>query len=149
MFKVLIAIDGSEIGRRTLDYARDLLAQKDAAVTLFHVIPQHMIYGRAVAPVEVYDMPKERAASNRLLEESEKVLRAGGVGPSIDRRISVGDPADLILTAASDLDADLIIMGSRGLNAASRFLIGSTSTRVTTHAHCAVLVVHPKGSSQA
>jgi nucleotide-binding universal stress UspA family protein len=47
------------------------------------------------------------------------------------------------------MDADLIIMGSRGLNAASRFLLGSTSQKVTTHAHCAVLVVRPKGSSPA
>jgi nucleotide-binding universal stress UspA family protein len=149
MFKVLIAIDGSEISRQMLDYARDLLAQKEAAVTLFHVIPQHMIYGRAVAPAEVYDMPKELAASTHLLEDSAKVLQAGGVGPTIEHRVAVGDPADLILTAASSMDADLVILGSRGLNAASRFLIGSTSTKVTTHAHCAVLVVHPKGANPA
>jgi nucleotide-binding universal stress UspA family protein len=149
VFKVLIAIDGSEISRRMLDYARDLLAQKEAAVTLFHVIPQHMIYGRAVAPAEVYDMPKERAASTKLLEDSAKILQAGGAGLTIEHHLAVGDPADLILTAASSMDADLIILGSRGLNAASRFLIGSTSTKVTTHAHCAVLVVHPKGANLA
>jgi nucleotide-binding universal stress UspA family protein len=147
MFKVLIAIDGSEISQQMLVYARDLLAQKDAALTLFHVIPQHMIYGRAVVPAEVYDMPAERTASTKLLEESAKLLQAGGVGPTIEHRLAVGDPADLILTAASSMDADLIILGSRGLNAASRFLIGSTSTKVTTHAHCAVLVVHPKGAN--
>jgi nucleotide-binding universal stress UspA family protein len=149
MFKVLITVDGSEISQQTLEYARDLLAQKEAAVTLFHVIPQHMIYGRAVAPAELYDMPAERAASTKLLEDSAKLLQAGGVGLTIEHRIAVGDPADLILTAASTMDADLIILGSRGLNAASRFLIGSTSTKVTTHAHCAVLVVHPKGSHAA
>jgi len=149
MFKVLIAIDGSEISRQMLDYARDLLAQKEAAVSLFHVIPQHMIYGRAVVAAEVYDMSKERAASTKLLEDSAQLLQAGGVGPTIEHRVAVGDPADLILTAASSMDADLIILGSRGLNAASRFLIGSTSTKVTTHAHCAVLVVHPKGSNPA
>jgi nucleotide-binding universal stress UspA family protein len=150
MFKVLIAVDGSEISKRTLEYAGDLLAKKEAVVTLFHVIPQHMMYGRAVAPAEVYDdMPAERAASTRLLEESAELLRAGGVGPTIEQRIALGDPADLILTAASTMGADLIVMGSRGLNAASRFLIGSTSTKVTTHAHCAVLVVHPKEAHPA
>ncbi len=94
-FKVLIAVDGSTSAKQALEFARELLAGKESAVTLFHVIPQHTIYGRA-----------EVAAEND--------------------------------------DADLIIMGSRGLNAASRFLVGSTSTKVATHAHCAVLVVHPK-----
>jgi nucleotide-binding universal stress UspA family protein len=56
----------------------------------------------------------------------------------------VGDPAELILQAAALDHTDLIIMGARGLNAAQRFLLGSVSTKVTAHAHCAVLVVHQK-----
>jgi nucleotide-binding universal stress UspA family protein len=149
MFKVLVAVDGSEASKQMLEFTRDLLAKKEAAVTLLHVIPQHLIYGRAVVSAEVYDMPVERAASTKLLEDTAQMLQAGGVGPTIEHHVSVGDPADLILTAASTMDADMIIMGSRGLNAASRFLIGSTSTKVTIHAHCAVLVVHPKESSPA
>lgn len=149
MFTVLIAVDGSDSSKTMLEYARDLLAKKETAVTLLHVIPQHLIYGRAVVPAEVYDMPVERAASTKLLEDSAQLLQAGGIGPTFEHHIVVGDPADLILTAASTMNADLIILGSRGLNAASRFLIGSTSTKVTIHAHCAVLVVHPKGSSPA
>jgi nucleotide-binding universal stress UspA family protein len=149
MFKVLVAVDGSPIAKQTLEFARDLLAGKETAVTLFHVIPQHMIYGRAVVPAEVYDMPAERAASTALLEQNAQYLQEGGVGPTIERHIAVGDPAELILTAASDQDADLIILGSRGLNAAQRFLVGSTSTKVTTHAQCAVLVVHPKETAAA
>ena len=149
MFNVLIAIDGSESSKQALDYARDLLAQKESAVTLYHVIPEHIMYGRAAVPVEAYDMPKERAASAKLLEESAEQLRAGGVGPTIEKHVAVGDPADLILTTADTIGADLIVMGSRGLSAASRFLIGSTSTKVTTHAHCPVLVVHAKKSEAA
>jgi nucleotide-binding universal stress UspA family protein len=144
MFKVLVAVDGSGSAKRALEFARDLLAGKESSVTLFHVIPQHIIYGRAWMAAEEYDMPAERAASMVLLEESARQLQAAGVGPTIDKQLAVGDPADLILTAAENDDSDLIIMGSRGLNAASRFLVGSTSTKVTTHAHCPVLVVHPK-----
>lgn len=146
MLKVLIAVDGSPSAKLALAFARDLLAGKETMVTLFHVIPQHIVYGRAPVPAEEYDMPKERAASESLLAESAEYLEAGGVGPTIDQRLALGDPADLILTAATNHDADLIILGSRGLNAASRFLVGSTSTKVTTHAHCPVLVVHPKAT---
>ena len=144
MYKVLIAIDGSSNSMHALEFARDLLAGKQTAVTLFHVIPQHIIYGRAGVAAEQYDMTAERAHSMALLDESEKQLQTAGVGPTIAKQIALGDPADLILTAAENDDIDLIILGSRGLNAASRFMVGSTSTKVSTHAKCAVLVAHPK-----
>lgn len=147
MFNVLIAIDGSSSSIHALEFARDLLAGKQASVTLFHVIPQHVIYGRGGVAAEMYDMPTERASSMALLDESMRQLQAAGVGPTIEKQIAVGDPADMILTAAENHDIDLIILGSRGLNAASRFLVGSTSTKVTTHAQCAVLVAHAKQSA--
>lgn len=149
MLKTLIAVDGSPIDKQALEFAHDLLAGKETTVILLHVIPQHFVYSWAGAPAEVYDMPTERTASMALLDEGAMQLREAGVGPMIEKQLAIGDPADLILTAAENHDADLIIMGSRGLNAASRFLLGSTSTKVTTHAHCAVLVVHPKEAKAA
>lgn len=149
MLKVLIAVDGSPISRQVLSFARDLLVGKDTAITVFHVIPQHLVYGKAMVPAEAYDMPAEREASMALLDESAQQLQAAGLGPMIEKQLAFGDPADMILTAAESHDDDMIIMGSRGLNAASRFLIGSASTKVTTHAHCPVLVVHPKATSRA
>ena len=131
MLNVLIAVDGSPTSQKALDFARELLAWKKTSVILLHVIPQHMVYSKGGAAVaEVYD--------------SARYLTNGGVGPQIDTRIMGGDPADLILSVAEDKDIDLIIVGSRGLNATQRFLIGSVSTKVATHAHCAVLVAHPK-----
>jgi nucleotide-binding universal stress UspA family protein len=150
MFKVCLAVDGSPASTRALEFARTLLAGKETSLTLFHVIPQHYVYGKGgVAPVEVYDMQEVRAASQSLLEDSLRSLRDGGVGPTIETRMATGDPAELILEAAAEDGADLIILGSRGLNAASRFLLGSVSTKVTTHAHCAVLVVPPAGRGGA
>jgi nucleotide-binding universal stress UspA family protein len=45
------------------------------------------------------------------------------------------------MKAASQQQADLIVVGAKGLGAIARFLIGSVSTRVVQHANCAVLVV--------
>jgi nucleotide-binding universal stress UspA family protein len=149
MRKVLIAIDGSTTSKLALEFARDLLAGKETTTLIVHIIPQHVMYGRGgAAPVEVYDMHAERAAANGLLAESSQYLRDGGIGPSIETRLAVGDPADLILTTAEDSAADLIILGSRGLNAAQRFLMGSVSTKVAAHAHCAVLIVRPKAAAR-
>jgi nucleotide-binding universal stress UspA family protein len=145
MLNALIAVDGSPTSQAALGFACQLLAGKETSVTLLHVIPQHLIYGKGGAAVaEVYDMDKEKGASQSLLDDSARYLTEGGVGPQITTRVLGGDPADLILSVAEDADVDLIVVGSRGLNATQRFLIGSVSTKVATHAHCAVLVAHPK-----
>ncbi|MDN5942768.1 MAG: universal stress protein, partial [Nitrospira sp.] len=51
------------------------------------------------------------------------------------------NPAEEIMKASVERDADLIVMGAQGLGAIDRFLLGSVSTRVVQHAACAVLVV--------
>jgi nucleotide-binding universal stress UspA family protein len=150
MFNVLIAVDGSPAAKQALEFAQNLLEGKSANITLLHVIPQHIVYGRTgVAPMETFDLPAERAAVSALLSESAEQLGAGGRGFDVSQQTLLGDPADEILTYATKQGTDLIILGSRGLNAAQRFLVGSVSTRVTTHAQCAVLVVHPKPDTPA
>lgn len=145
MLKTLIALDGSVTSEQALTLAGELLGGKETETMLLHVIPRHLIYGKGGPVVaECYDPAEEQTASKALLEASEKTLRESGVGPVIHRDIEVGDPAHLILDAALEEGSDLIIMGSRGLNAAQRFLLGSVSTKVASHAHCAVLVAHPK-----
>jgi nucleotide-binding universal stress UspA family protein len=143
--KALIALDGSETSDQGLDLACTLLGGKGAAVTLLHVIPRHMIYGRGGPVVaECYDPNEEHEHAKELLVNAEKRLRENGVSGTITKELEIGDPADLILAVAAQDNVDLIVLGSRGLNAAQRFLLGSVSTKVTTHAHCAVLVAHPR-----
>jgi nucleotide-binding universal stress UspA family protein len=149
MLKVLLALDWSPSGRQTVDFACDLLAGHDAEVTIVHVIPRHMLYGRAAVPIEVYDMDTERAASKALLKECGEYLRRKGVGPVLVGQLAVGDPADLILMAGQTNNVDLIITGSHELNAICRFVMGSTAIKVATGAHCPVLVVHRKRADRA
>ena len=48
----------------------------------------------------------------------------------------------MIVQEAEESGADLIVVGTRGLNAAKRLVLGSVSTNVVHHAPCDVLVVH-------
>lgn len=144
MFKVLIALDGSQTAEQSLILAGKLLAGKDAEVTLLHVIPRHLIYGKGGPVVsECYDPVEAQAGAQALLDSAEARLRIANVGPAIAKEIETGDPADLILAIAAEEEVDLIVMGGRGLNAVERFLFGSVSTKVVSHAHCGVLVAHP------
>ena len=143
--KALIALDGSAESDHVLAMAQELLAGKPTEVIVFHVLPRHYIYGKGGPVVaECYDPDEARKASQDLLTKAATQLRAAGVGATISQEIQVGDPADAILSLAAAEELDLIIMGSRGLNAAQRFLLGSVSTKVSAHAPCAVLVAYPK-----
>jgi len=145
MLKVLIAVDGSTAGDEMFRVAGELLSDKQSEVRLLHVIPRHLIYGRGGPVVaECYDPAEERSHSKSLLEDSTVRLRAAGFTGPIKTEIDTGDPADAILTVADQDQSDLIVLGSRGFNTVRRFLMGSVSSKVSTHATCAVLIVHPK-----
>ena len=52
-----------------------------------------------------------------------------------------GNPPDVLLAAAADFGADVIVVGSKGLTGASRFVLGSVASAVSHHAPCDVLIV--------
>src|SRR5712692_5496393 len=117
MLEVLIAHDGSENAQQMLGLATTLLANRETETNVLHVIPRHIIYGKGAAVLETYDPVEERQHSVALLKETAQKLHDAGVGPTIKKELEVSDPADLILAAAEAQDSDLIITGSRGLNA--------------------------------
>nr|WP_273545378.1 universal stress protein [Sinorhizobium medicae] len=59
----------------------------------------------------------------------------------VDARVEPGDYAETILGVADEVDADLIVVGSRGLGGLRGLLVGSVSQKVVQHSDCSVLVV--------
>lgn len=80
----------------------------------------------------------ERGAEG--LRRVSESARAAGVKLSVEHTPTM--PADAILEAASTTDADLIVLGRRGLSRARRMLLGSVSQKVAYGAPCDVLVIH-------
>ncbi len=60
-----------------------------------------------------------------------------------------GSPAQNVAQLASDLDADLVVVGSHGHRGVERFFLGSVAERISRLAHCPVLIVRPKDHSNA
>ncbi|HLB03848.1 MAG TPA: universal stress protein, partial [Gaiellaceae bacterium] len=71
--------------------------------------------------------------------EAKSIIAGAGVEATFVE--GSGDPADVIVQEAEDVGADLIIVGTRGLNVAKRWLLGSISTKVVHHSPCDVLIV--------
>ena len=133
MERILIAYDGSEGAERALDEAARLANGSTVTVVgVAELLPQ---FGRAGAMMlpETY---AERKAE--LTEAKAKLAKLGVDAETVERR---GDPATMIIDEAAQEEADLIVVGTRGLSTAKSWLLGSVSSRVMHHAPCNVLVV--------
>jgi len=96
-------------------------------------------------------MESQRAAAMKRTEEAIdsalKILEAAGLTTSESISVLLATPKELILQEAAEWPADWIVLGSHGSSGLSRFLIGSTSETVATHATCSVEVVRQKPSA--
>jgi nucleotide-binding universal stress UspA family protein len=95
--------------------------------------------GRSSAEAEEVEDAIE-AIGRRVVEEAQAVARRAGV-KDIATRVETGDPARRILAAAKAENADLIVLGRRGLGALEGLVMGSVSTKVAGLADCACLTV--------
>jgi nucleotide-binding universal stress UspA family protein len=60
----------------------------------------------------------------------------------VEEHARQGDPADAILQVAEDEQADLIVVGNKGMSGGRRYLLGSVPNKVSHHAPCTVMIVH-------
>lgn len=75
-----------------------------------------------------------------MLEKTRVTLFEQGL--NVETHAVAGDPSDAILDLAEQIGADVIVVGSRGMGAAKRFLLGSVPNKVAHHAKCNVMIVH-------
>ncbi len=133
--RIILATDGSDASAKALRFVLSKF-QPDRSTGKGRRAPIHVCVLH-VMPVVMY--PGLEAASKKLLEQNvQKLTKAGFMAEPL---CYLGNPAEEIMKAASQQQADLIVMGAKGLGAIARFLIGSVSTRVAQHASCSVLVV--------
>ncbi|MBK5224126.1 MAG: universal stress protein [Acidimicrobiia bacterium] len=148
---ILIADDHSEASRRAVGWAARHLPITEGRVVLLNVsVPPTapLASGGLVAPdVMVVSPVDDPEATDEVRAEALKALAEtrDSVGLPADTELLVvwGDPATEIVIAGNDLDADLIVIGSRGRGFFGRMLLGSVSGHVVHHAHRPVLIVPP------
>ncbi|HXX75759.1 MAG TPA: universal stress protein [Nitrospiraceae bacterium] len=144
--KVLVAIDGSKFGRWGLEWIAHMPFAAPPQITALHVVDVAALRAPfMVQPVMAGNERYIREEIQRLEERAKKtVAEARTVLASLNIKGKVvkeqGAVAVSILKRAPKRDG-LVVVGSRGLDALDRFMLGSVSTHVTTHAPCSVLVV--------
>ncbi|MGA8217188.1 MAG: universal stress protein [Solirubrobacterales bacterium] len=135
---VVVAYDGGEGARAALAKAVEIAARDGAALTIVEATSEQM---PSVVPGSPRQSPPERA------ERARKELREAveALDPSLEASPWVvgGPAAKAILTVAEDIEADLIVTGSRNRGAVARAVLGSVSTDILHGARCDVLVTQP------
>ena len=135
MKTILVAADGSDHSDRALDFAIELAQRFDAGLTVLNVVPSitavPMAMG-AYAEVEgIYAGEGDALTQvgDDICNAAEKRARGAGV-TFVETCVETGSPAHVIAELAEDIDADVIVMGRRGLGDFGGLLLGSISHKV-------------------
>ena len=144
MFKsIVVGTDGSDTATQAVRQAIDLAGSVDATLELvsaYEPVPaQRLREERREAPEDLQWAISPREDVDATLEAAADLARAAGVEVNIYAR--QGDPADAILDVAEERDADLVVVGNKGMTGAKRFLLGSVPNKVSHHAPCSVLII--------
>jgi nucleotide-binding universal stress UspA family protein len=141
--KTLLAVDGSDNSYEAVR-ALKFLSRADQLILLHALNVPRPAYPMMMPEVadELYKAVERsmREDGERLLDRVQSLLPLHA-GPST-KRLELGSPAEVIVTAAEQDKVDLIVMGARGLGPIKERLLGSVSHRILTLAPCAKLIVN-------
>jgi len=139
MKKILVATDGSKYSQKALFKAKQIATDMGSEVTVVSVVTLYdNIYSHNQAIKSELGRAEMERSKNVLKEAEEIFSDFKGKFTTIYK---TGDVVDQIIKLAEEGDYDLLIMGSRGLGAFSRTLLGSVSDKVIHHVKVSVLVV--------
>jgi nucleotide-binding universal stress UspA family protein len=136
MRTILVATDGSEASQLAVREGLELAKETGAAVTVVTARQPISFIG---APYDQRELSRQLARARAALDRAKAEADALGVKASYE--IREGDPAHEILRIAADRQADLVVLGSRGLGAIKSALLGNVSKAVVSGSDRPVLVV--------
>jgi nucleotide-binding universal stress UspA family protein len=140
---IVVGTDGSDTAtqavREAVDLAKALGARLELVSAYAPVPEQRLRAERREAPEDIQWAINPREEVDVSLERAAEIGRDAGV--AVNKHARQGDPADAILDVAEEQNADLVIVGNKGMTGAKRFLLGSVPNKVSHHAPCSVLIV--------
>ena len=140
MKTILIATDGSESAREGLDFGLELAEEQGATPFVVYVAPAVEVLPYASFAATAPTVPHELDEQDRMpLQEAATIAARRGL--EVKTELLVGNPADEIVAFADTIEADLIVVGSRGQGAIASVLLGSVSRAVLHESRRPVLVV--------
>jgi len=142
------SLNSNDVREAACGFAKTLT---DVAIHLVHVArsnePQYFAaFQRPAAPADPAMLEDLQAEKKQLKELTERTaVCLANTGARVFGHLRIGNAAREIVQLASDLSADLIVIGTHGRTGIMKLLLGSVAQNVVTNASCPVLVVKPEG----
>ena len=134
---IVVGVDGSEASSRALRWALDEARLRGSRLTAVHV---WLFAGVGVRhgwfPLAYDDFRRDAEA---VLAEAVAAAVETAPGVEVEQRVVEGVPAERLVAAAAD--AEMLVVGSRGLGGFSGLLLGSVGQQCAQHARCPVVIV--------
>jgi nucleotide-binding universal stress UspA family protein len=140
---IIVGVDGSGHSQRALEWAMKEAALRQVPLSVLTVHPAIVGYFGGVT-TDAQDMELTEKAQAAVKAETDNVLATlDGPHPESVTVMAVhGFPVEELVNASKE--ADMIVLGSRGVGGFTRLMLGSTAGQVVQHAHCPVLIVPPE-----
>lgn len=144
MFKrIVVGTDGSDTASEAVDRATDLAKLTGAEL---NIVSAFEPVSKSRIAAEQRDAPADVQYEISPSEDVNMTLEAAAVqgrkeGLEVHIHPVQGDPSDAILNTAERIDADLIVVGNKGMTGARRFILGSVPNNISHHAPCSVMIV--------
>jgi len=135
MERIVVGYDGSVYSKKALEKVKVLAEKFGSKVYVVHVIDTAVLsLSDVFASPSILASLREKA--DLLVKEAVQLL-----GGNAEGKVLEGDPAHEIVKFAKEVNASLIVLGSRGLSTIRRVLMGSVSSRVVQESPIDVLIV--------
>ena len=131
--KILVAVDGSETSSKAAEMAIDLAEKYGADLIALYIVAPNINFSQAFYFAQengqkIVDEVKRKAFAKKLNVQTEVLMDVGAVSKAI-------------VEYAEKNNANLIVLGTRGISGIKRMLVGSTASEVVKYSHCPVMVV--------
>ena len=141
MFRTVVAgTDGSPRAERAVQEAIDLCKSEGARLHLVAAFGDHERHWESIPTSREVAVVDLRSVAESILSRNARKAEEQGIEVEWDAR--EGTAADAIIDAASAVDADVIVIGNKGMTSRKRFLLGSVPEKVSRHAPCSVMIVN-------
>ena len=140
---IVVGTDGSDTASEAVRQTTELAKAVGASV---HLVSAYEPVGNQRLREERQEVPADMEWMVNPREDVEATLRKASeslseAGAEVSTHAREGDPADAILDVAEEQNADLIVVGNKGMTGAKRFLLGSVPNKVSHHAPCSVMII--------
>ncbi len=141
--RVVVGTDGSPTATLAVEEAAGMASAFGSELLIVTAFQSHATDVPGDVPEEIqWRITDSAVANDHALHAAHVAVTRGVAADRVHAIAEPGDPADVLVGVAEARGGDLIVVGSKGLSSAGRFLLGNVPNKVSHHAPCDVMIVH-------